>query len=417
MHEDSARVDTPADDRSWGGRGLVVALIVAAVLAVAAIVVFRSATGPDPIAARVPGDAAVFAQVTLQPSLSQQRLLEDLAERLPGGADGIEALLDRGLDELLEPVGLDADDRRRWIGDQLAFVVWAPDEERPSGIVVAHAKDLDGAELAVHSLNEQAGRAASLDRGFVTVAEDAETLEAFLEAVRRGPLTRDRSFRNARERVGGDGVLLTRVDLEGAAALAPSAGIAQTEAPSKGGVPRLEDARVPDGRVVAGVRLVEGGVQLTLAEETPIVEGPLPAPDDLALLRELAANAHAAVGFHDLAALIRSGLDAMPEPDRDFAARLGLDLEEDVLSWLGGELAARIVWRSEDALLATLLVEASDEPAMRSLVQTIRASLALGMAGEGVEVSGEEDDRFVVRTRDLVAAVALDGPRMRVDVS
>jgi hypothetical protein len=394
------------------GKLIVTGVLVAAILSVAGVFIFRAATGPDPVAARVPASVSAYAQVTLQPSIAQKRLLRDLVDQLPGGRDRVEASLDAILERVFEPVDadVDVDEVRAWIGDQVAVSTWSPDDGSPMPVLVAHAKDVELARATVDAINLGDDAVASLDAGFVTIGRfDAGTLDRFKEAVAAAPLSRDKPFKAARARVGGDGVLLIRAELDDVASALRSISL-----PGGRSIPR---ASIPEGNTVAGAQFVDDGVKISFAEESMLVDRPLPETDDLALLHELAEHAHGAIGFNDLASLLREAIAlAPPEAISSFESRYGLDIEEDVLSWLGDEVAFRVVNFGDDEHHATIAVESSDEEAMRSFVQTVRGFLAIAPP-EGVLVSGSEDDTFHVRFGEFVADIVLDGSRLTIEMS
>lgn len=411
---DAPITDTPpmepvAEPRRRSGTVIVAGIVIAAILAVASVFIFKAATGPDPIAARVPASVSAYVQVTLQPSIAQKRLLRDLVDRLPGGRARAEASIDAILEQALSPMDpeLDVEQVRAWIGDQVAVSMWSPTDGPAVPVLVAHAKDLTLAQRVVDAINSGEDLTASLDAGFVTVGRfDAEALRSFRDAVADAPLSRDKPFKAARARVGGDGALLVRANLADAAAnLGPI------------GVPGIAASTVPDGNLVAGVQFVEDGIKVSFAEESMLVDRPLPPSSDLPLLHELAEHAHGVIGFNDVASLLREAVALAPEDAlASLTTEYGLDIEEDLLSWLGDEVAIRVVNFGDDEHHATIAVEASDEEAMRSFVQTVRGYLAIAPP-DGVRVSGTDDDGFRVRAGEFVAQVSIDGSRLTIEMA
>lgn len=383
-----------AAPRRRSGRLIVVGILATCVLAVLLIVVFRSATGPDPIAARVPADARIFLQVTLQPSLSQKRAIGALADRLPGGRDAagdeVRALLGS---RIIPGFDLGAMRFDSWAGDQLALASWmGPDGE----IVcfVAHAADPAIAQEVVDDLEPPF--TGVLDTGFVYVTRDGDAaLDAFRAAAHESPLSRDRGFRNARGRVGGDGILLARIDGQ-----------------------QLEQAPLDNvGSVIIGGQATDDGIRFTLAEERPFVAEPLPEPGELTLAEELAAHAHGVFGVRDPAAALRALLPFIPQGELAAAtSRIGLDLEEDLFSWLNGEAAVRVTNFGDGEHHASVVIEASDEQAMRNLIGTVRGFLAFAPP-DGVRIEGDDPDRFTVHVGRFDAEVRLEGARLSVEIA
>lgn len=388
------------------GRLLVAAIIALAAIAIATVIVFRAATGPDPLAARMPADAAAMLQVTLRPSLSQQRTADGLADRLPGGKQGLERFIDRTLAELFAnaPDGIGYETFEPWLGDQIGVAFWAPEGTDPQPVVVAHSADDAAAAEAVDRIDAGGAAAASLDRSFVTVARDEATVTAFLAAVDDEPLSRERSFRMARGRVGGDGILLARVDTR----LAPPLSL-------PGSPLGIDALTLPDGVIVVGAQLTDDGVRIAAAEESPFIRTPLPAADELPLAAELAAHADGVAGINDPASLLRGLLRLAPD---GFGERLlpGLDAEEDLFSWLGGDAALRVVNFGNNEHHATITIESTDDEAMRSLVGTVRSAIAFGALGDWT-VEGSASDRFTVHAGRFDADVTIEGSRLTIEIA
>lgn len=384
------------------GRSVVVGIVVASVLAAAAVVVFRSAGGADPVAARVPDTVSSYLQASLNPSVEQKRFAEGLARRLPKGEADLERLIDDAFARAVggagvdDPAGVEA-----WRGDEIAIATWSAEPEHggvgPTYLLVQVADQGRAASWVAEQ-----GERAVLESGFVVFSEDGD-VPGFVDRAADRSLFRDRAFRSARDRVGGDGILLARVDLGslaglGSVATALPVGVADTE-----------------GSLVFGVSLVEGGIELTVTEDQGFLEGPLPAPDDLALLAELAEHADIAVGINDVAALMRQALTQAEEDAAALESRYGLNLEEDLLSWLGGETAFRVGFVGGEPH-ANIVVESSDEEAMRSFIATAHALAAVAGGQSGIEIRGDDPEDFTVLTDDVRVRVTIEGSRLNVDV-
>jgi Protein of unknown function (DUF3352) len=134
--------------------GAVAAVAVAGVLVLggvafaAAMFVLRGS--PEQMTSRVPADSDFFVTAYLDPSAAQKIALHRVASSFPALGTNAGTVLDRALDPLLAPAGIDAGDIHPWLGSQVAVAGRADD----SGVSVA---------LLIDSSDDAAAR-ATIDR-------------------------------------------------------------------------------------------------------------------------------------------------------------------------------------------------------------------------------------------------------------
>ena len=129
-----------------------VALVLVGAAAYGAIRFFAPAT--DHAVELVPGDAAIYASVFLEPSTSQRQALQSILEAFPASDSDAEAraLFETVLDEVFQGTDLDySADVKPWLGEELAAFGLAPTggSSDPDGALVIETHDADKAVQAV----------------------------------------------------------------------------------------------------------------------------------------------------------------------------------------------------------------------------------------------------------------------------
>lgn len=397
VHPAGSDTTVYAASGSRTGRYIVGGVLALTVATMGAIYAFSSSTGSDPAAARVPRSAELFVQVTVEPSIEQQRAVRALADRLPGGRGKAEELVDQGLRSFFDgaPGGLKYEDVQPWLGAQIAVVV--PNLSTPERGAVILVQSDDDAKASETIARLQASEVATdLDGGWVYLAQRPADIKAVQEDAADDPLMRDRLFRNQREKVGGDGILLARID---------AAGLATGAQGFLGIGPQGTGSQQPG---VLSVRLADEGVVLTAIG--PAAQDP--GAGTPALMDAAPASTSAAFSLFDLASTIRAALPQIEEQaGMDIAKTLegfGVNLETDLLSWLGGEVTVLV--GSPQANEFALAIEASDADAMARAVDQIRGFAALaGAASEDFKIAGGPDDFILTIEGNRVRVVQRDG--------
>ena len=344
-----------------------VTLIGLAGVAVIAGYLFLFAAGADRAATLAPAHSAVYVNVYLQPSTGQQMNLSSLIGRLPGFAD--EAALDTKVDQivqnLLSGTGIDYREQvKPWLGDQLAVAAWpiGTDATASEVVVIAQVRDQAAAESALADLAAEDGGVEARTYGGVELQVGTTTTYAFVEGMLvAGPspeaiedvvdaggdaesLAEQQDFRDAMDGVSADHLASVFVDLAGLAeasgaesqlqgwTTATAVLVAEQDglrlsgsAPHAAeGEPAGSAAATPTDRVAT---LTEWMPEGTLAEL--VVFG----------LRGILEDAEAAVTSVPEGEELGSTLDTL----RAVAAfGLGIDLDQDVLPLLEGEVALAI---------------------------------------------------------------------------
>jgi hypothetical protein len=209
-----------------------------------------------------PASVAAFVSIDLDPGIGQQVSLWRLAGKLPKGSGAGEVSSAQGAAErLLTQLNLSGVDVKRdlmsWLGLRAAVSAWTDSGGRTYGLFAALSKDDSAADEALRRL------ADSHDLGFVVkdgtvliaVGEDAQRAaqEAADEAA-RAPLADLAGFRQAREWLADDQVLLVWADLTRAGSMMMGAIGPDSPMPEE-----MKEAFV--GTAVLGVRAADDGIE------------------------------------------------------------------------------------------------------------------------------------------------------------
>jgi hypothetical protein len=398
--------------------GLVGVVVVAGYL-------FIFAVGTDRAATAVPADADAYLTVYLQPSTGQQLNLATMLGQVPGFEDA--AALDQKINEIssrfLGEAGIDyATDVRPWLGNQLALAGFAGESlaDPPQLLLVAAVKDHALAEASLGHLATGRGLSPSSAsyRGVpisidpaaswsllddqLLVASDQGTLEAALDAAanRRSSLADDSGFNAAMRRLPPDHLASGYVNL---AALASSAGIADaasglstlgvaiSASPEglrlEGSAPFQREAATDDARQA-----------FDLGDQVPTVAGWMPPDTQASLvvfgLRHVLQAAERGLARQPAAADVIDSLNQL----RALAGfGLGINLDQDLLPLLDGEVGLAISGLSEGTPHGQLIVRPPDAAAARSTLDRLRD----GLAGAGASVTEKPSGAASVVTVDL----------------
>lgn len=360
------------------GRFIVIGIAILALATLGGIIAFKSSGGADPAASRVPRDTVAFFQLTLDLSDDQRGQLDQILGRLPGGGTTARGFIEGFFDGVFEdaPAGLDRASIEAWLGDQIAFALPTipSDQTEPEPILLIQVSDPDAAREDLDLIPETT---VEISKGWAYVASSQELIDAFQKQASEDPLIRDKAFRDARDAVGGDGVLLARINaakIPGFSALPIGlTGASQT--------------------VVLGARFTDQG--LTVSGSAPAAtETRQQAPSQL---EALPGDVLAALSFVDLGGGLENSLAAVSGQGADLeslAQQLGLDFDR-VTSWLRGETTivlgdVPLRGSGPDAQPSFgAIIEVTDRPAMRETMQTLRGLISLGALGPDVHIEGE----------------------------
>lgn len=333
---------------------LLVGVVAGAVAVGAAYFTVRAIMGPiDDAAVRlVPKNAAIYANVFINPSRTQKRELRELLaefDRAPTAeeaGDLIAKLADRGLSEF----GLGySDDVEPWLGRQIAFFATVEDFDDPAAAALVATKDTAATgrflrDIAEHEEAASEARAykgvdydyfaaEELASGFVEDFWVVGTEDGFKDVVdsSAGPsLADDPGYELATAPLTDDYLALGYFDTRLIAHAAVSSGeLGEDEAGALKSIPGLGSGAGPGASTIALSR--DGVVIDTFA--------PAESTAEPGLFDELPADSWLGLGVADVGRSVSSLLDIAGPPGAEaeagFEAETGFDLRADLLAWMG----------------------------------------------------------------------------------
>lgn len=380
-------------------------LIVVAIVAVlgggATLVAMRLA-GDDPgAAALVPTDALVYGHVTLDPALGQKRALASLIDRLPAEAkDELEKSVPKLLDDALKDVDLDYErDIKPWLGGEAAIFFTGVSADEPNGAVLLETTDAEATlEVVRRTVEEEAGtpeeqthagvaywvipkekdappgepEASYAVVGQFLVAGTTDGVKATIDASTEGGIEGNESYTELTGLLTADRLATYWADtpklfdtfLEDAPkemteqfATSP---LFNQQTASAGALVATEDSIVFES---ASAKPEEAGLFQTMPQD-PALMGSLPQDTWLSLVIP-------GVGKNATTFLESLPDDIDPKQvEQEFQKATGLDLRDDVLSWM--EDGALFV--SGDAIQqlgGALIIESNDAEATTSFLQRL----------------------------------------------
>ena len=346
----------------------------------------------------VPEGSAVYGEITLDPEGDQERAVEAILERFPGGEDAgrrLQAELAKGLRE----DGIDYErDIASWLGEEAVFFVSGVSEDDAEAALVIDTTD-EG------STREGLGRIG-------------------------GGRARERSY-EGEEYVVRQGTAYGVID--GHAVIGTEAGLRAAVDTSKEGEETIEDSeeaqealgRLPDDALVKayfdGRRLLgslgpAGAIaapfvrafdepytfSLTAEEDAVVLDSTLPSSltgllgplffgGGTEAVQELPRDAWLALGQPEVGQTLKTflglagrSLGGQEQLEEQFRTETGLDLNEDVIGWMG-DLAGYVRGTSVSALSGGVVIRTKDPDASRRALARFEA-LARREADPGVSV-------------------------------
>lgn len=332
-----------------------------------------------------PASAVAFVSVNLDPSVEQKRNLLSIVRRFPDARDKVQGEFEEARDgllaDMLEDTGLDfARDVEPWLGNEVALAVLPP--EAGGAPVVLAMIESDDDEKARAAL-EKAARDEGFDGAyqviddFVVIAEDADDADAqaalaqvAAQAGRDDPLAESEAFNHVVDELAGDRLLLAWVDIEKAVEMAGN--VAGDTLGPLGSFAEDASAVAVDVHAESASLVLQG----VAAARAP---GSGRQPD---LTRSLPATTLAALTLFDVGKSVTGAIEGFAdfggEILSDIEDRTGLDLQNDLLSWMGGEfvLAVGPVPEGESFPDTALVVEPTDRARAEQAVGKIRQALS-----------------------------------------
>ncbi|HEY7875744.1 MAG TPA: DUF3352 domain-containing protein, partial [Actinomycetota bacterium] len=333
----------------------------------------------------VPSDAIFYANVYLNPSTRQKKALRDLLRHFPdaGTPEETRATLDELFDNALAGLGLEfARDVEPWLGRQVGAFARVRHGGSISGAILFGTTDTDAALRAARSAAEESGEGLDsrsysgvdydvLESGgaigivddFLVVAAEEADLRASVDAASSTSLAESETFLEATESLPEDRVALFYANVR------PFIGALE------------QNDRLPvnaDG--LAAFVGSPAAVAVYLRPDAIVLDATLPEsfPEPGSILGDLPEVAWAVFGIDDVAGLAEEQFDLLgpfASAGIDIALQdsLGLDLQDDVLTWAGdlGLYATGDVLRPE----AALVIESTDEAASAAAMRDVQRAL------------------------------------------
>jgi len=321
---------------------LVMAVVLAAGLAACGNSSNKSANEANKAAGLVPQDALAYVSLAVDPSASQKSDIDGILSKFPKASKKtFDAAKDDLLTRAVKELGLDYQtDVKPWLGDELGIAV-LPNGATPSPLGLIKSKDDVQATAAL----EKAAKSPNFDaayklvKGYVIVVQKKDA--ALLDTVARqagnssSSLANQDKFTRVVNKLSSDRLVTAWADGHSLLALAKAQLKQQT------GKARIDISGLPDiGSAAAELHAVESGAVANGLVETPGSTG----GGDLNLTNNVPSDALGALTFWNLGGAFDTVLGAVLQSNQlgaqdlqKFQQSLGLDIRQDVLSWMHGE--------------------------------------------------------------------------------
>ena len=295
-----------------------------------------------------PANALGFLSVNLSPSIEQKRNMLSIARRFPDARDEVKGEFDETVDELLadflEGSGLDyRADVKPWLGNEVSVAVLPPgDGDEPLFVVMVQTEDEAKAKAAIEKAKTSGEFTGAYDvvDDFVVISDQSEeeddqvalNLVKAEAAKNDGGLAKSDDFNDVVDELAGDRLILGWIDVEGAVKLGEDLGAFD----GADFLDAFKDAKTAAFDVHAEERAIEfQGVARATGEDTGV---------EPKLTASLPATTLAAFTMFNLDSAVTRALEAFfggsrAEAIAEIEQMTGLDLDKDILSWMGGEVA------------------------------------------------------------------------------
>lgn len=405
----------------------------------------------------VPRDALVYGNVFLDPSMDQKRAIGDLLERFPQAPNTQEArnqlveLFDKGLAEIDMTFEADVDP---WLGDQIAGFSMTPDsliapqasntsvpaeQDQPAAAFLVTSDDDDAAQAFIdvasqrgdkkltdeayegvdYKVSDEDGAAVGIVDGYVVIGSEAG-LKAVVDTAAGEPnLSDNETYTDTIEQLTEDRLATVYFDgrkladaLEESGSFGPGSGLGVV------GVNSLEPV---------GVALFAQSDKVTFeaTSKVPSDAADLASSTGSGLLAELPADSFGALGLAELGQTLTTfyettaetaqgaGAGTLEQLDQQVEAQLGLNLREDLFSWMGNA-GVFATGADPDSVAGGLVVESTDPAASSASLDKLEQLIqSQGLQTEPVSIAGV--DGFEVQPEGSPQPiVVLDGDKVVV---
>lgn len=367
--------------------------------------------GGDRPAAVLPGSAAAYMQVDLDPSAGEkvaavrffQGLDPEMRQRLTDG-EWREWVWEQLEEEYGAAEDVDfATDIEPWLGDRAGVALLAPQDPETGEPVVAVALQVKDGDQALAFFDERVENdeefAYYLESDYLVFSQ-TETLETVRSAAAAGTLVDDETFTSDMEDLGDQGIASFWVDAGQLDDV--TAGALNPAMPMTGTAMDMEQTPQVEGRMAATVRLTPDAIELHGV--TRGAEGMALATDNDAasLVDQLPADTAVALSLENGAAMVQSVWDFYAEQNpeelqraTEEAAQQGFVLPDDLKTVLGDSMAISVGPGIVDAF-SSMSPTDSGVPALplgyRVTTDTARLQELLNSNGVGAGVTVVRDD-------------------------
>ena len=337
----------------------------------------------------VPAGSLMYGEVDLAPSGDQKRAIEALAAKFPGegsAAERLQSLIEKGLQESDAPINFEKD-VEPWLGDSAAFFVGGGKGGSPAnGAALIATDDEDAAREAIEKSFEgkqseksyegvdylvgSDDSAAAVFGGFAVVGTEAAVKAAVDTSEGGAPLSDDEAYENAIAEAPEDRLGLFYINSPRLLELTQGAANAQALRSFKD---FFEDPIVATFDVDRDGVSFEADFPESLAKLMPFLG------KGSELMNELPADAWLALAQPDAGKLLDYYVDAVGASvggrdalESQLRAMTGLDLERDVLGWMG-DFAVFARGSSLSELNGAVVIETTDPAASGRLIARLGA--------------------------------------------
>jgi hypothetical protein len=370
----------------------------------------------------VPAGAAFYGEFTIKPEGDQKQAVDAILSKFPGGGlagDKLEELIEKGLQESDAGITF-KDDIGPWLGDEAGFFVSGLDQtgfKAAAGLIAT--EDEDRAEAALEKsaegkvtrktyndveyiMDESEGESstAAVFDGFVVLGNEAGVKAAIDASKGDSKLSDDDGFKNALEGAADDRL-----------------GLLYLNSPELTKTLQQQGAPLPDSfksfldePFVATLDADADGVvfEANIPEEIGKAFGFLGQGSEL--LADMPADSWLAVGQTDFGKLFEFYVDAFAGVaggrdviEQQFRAATGLDLQKDVIDWMG-DFGVFVRGTSVSEVNGALVIETSDEAASKRFINALERLARTQGQGEvriGPLSAPGGGDGFTVTSADI----------------
>lgn len=353
----------------------------------------RPATTARPVAIErlIPADVVAFARVSVNPAASERSAIEALIRKVPASTRASTlALVDRTLESAL-PFRIDLRSARRVLGEHVAVTLVVVGG-RTQIVTLLQVKDRVQVARTIRPTLRR-GQTMTLD-GNVAYVGSSRAITALRRSAKRRSMAIHRTYLRELGALGGSGLAVGWFDGSMLADV-QTRHLPQSLRAAEG--PTQSIAQLRRSKAVGVVFVAGANVVFEVRERGGLAPAFYGTSGPLRLLGRVPADAMFSLGMSDPATYVRAILAIAAPKGTASGLPPGVDLEKDVLSWLGDEVAF-VVLGGNGGVGA--LIDIKDEAAFDRTFTLARGLLGR-MDGASFDASGftirRGDRTFVVR--------------------